>query len=92
MTKHNLKHYSNCCGAYLHDWPDNNLCSDCREFCGAYIESECLKRINTYDELVDACKTALQLIKDNWIEEHGNKQVGEAWGKLANILDKIERE
>lgn len=31
---------------------------------------------------VDAMSLALKLIKDTWIEEHGNRQVGMAWGAL----------
>ena len=33
-----------------------------------------------------ACELALQLIKDNWIEEHGNDQVGREWEALASAL------
>lgn len=33
-----------------------------------------------------ACELALQLIKDNWPEEHGSEQVGMAWGALEAFL------
>ena len=33
-------------------------------------------------ELLAAAKLALALIKNTWIEEHGNRQVGETLGAL----------
>jgi hypothetical protein len=33
-----------------------------------------------------AAALALQLIQDTWIEEHGNEQVGQAWGALERAL------
>ena len=38
-----------------------------------------------------ACVLALQLIKDNWIEEHGNEQVGRAWEALDAALAKVSQ-
>ena len=37
--------------------------------------------------LYSAARKALALIKDTWIEDHGQRQVGEAWGSLADALD-----
>jgi hypothetical protein len=38
-----------------------------------------------------ACEAGLKLIKNNWIEEHGNPEVGKAWGALELFLTgKIE--
>lgn len=39
---------------------------------------------------VVACRKALSLIKDTWIEDHGNQQVGEAWGALDRFLDRVK--
>ena len=39
-------------------------------------------------ELAEAAHLALQLIKDTWIAEHGNEQVGRAWGALHAALCK----
>ena len=36
--------------------------------------------------LLDAAEKALDLIKATWIEEHGNRQVGEAWGLLETAI------
>lgn len=41
-------------------------------------------------ELLAACELALALIKDTWIEDHGNPQVGKAWGALADAIDKAQ--
>lgn len=42
----------------------------------------------TAPELLAAARLALQLIKDTNIEEHGNAQVGAAWGALADSIEK----
>ena len=39
-------------------------------------------------ELLDAALMALRLIKDTWIEEHGNRQVGMTWGALEQAIAK----
>ena len=41
---------------------------------------------NANCELLAAAKLALALIKDTWIEEHGQRQVGEAWGALESAI------
>jgi hypothetical protein len=38
-------------------------------------------------ELLAAATLALALIKDHWIEQHGNQQVGEAWGALESAIE-----
>jgi hypothetical protein len=37
---------------------------------------------NANSELLAAAKLAFNLIKNTWVVEHGNPQVGEAWGAL----------
>jgi len=37
--------------------------------------------------LVKASEAALQLILDNWIEDHGHHQVGHAWGMLETAIE-----
>jgi len=37
--------------------------------------------------LYKACEKALALIKNTWIEEHGNPEVGMAWGALHDALE-----
>lgn len=54
--------------------------------CGEFQEI-----INSHTAMLDACKTSLALIKDYWISEHGNPQVGEAWGKLEKAIEQAER-
>lgn len=39
-------------------------------------------------DLLNAAKLALDLIKATWAYEHGNKQVGEAWGALESAIAK----
>lgn len=43
-------------------------------------------------ELLEAAQRALFLIKDTWIVEHGNEQVGEAWGALERAIAKARGE
>jgi hypothetical protein len=52
----------------------------------AFIVNAC----NTHHDLVAACTLALALIKDTWIAEHGNEQVGMAWGALESALAKVQ--
>ena len=40
--------------------------------------------------LVEASQLALALIKDNWIEEDGNEQVGRAWQALDAAIAKAK--
>ena len=42
-------------------------------------------------DLLDASLRALQLIRDNWPEDHGCEQVGRAWGALENAIEKATR-
>lgn len=44
--------------------------------------------IEASPNLLRAARKALKLIQDTWIEEHGQRQVGEAWGALADAIDK----
>lgn len=46
------------------------------------------KLIAASPDLLEAARLALQLIKDTWIEEHGNQQVGMAWGALEQAINK----
>jgi hypothetical protein len=41
-------------------------------------------------ELLAACQLALQLIRDTWIEDHGNRAVGAAWEALAAAIAAAE--
>ena len=45
-----------------------------------------VKCVNAHDELVDACKSALSMIKNHIPGEHGNPEIGKAWGKLEYVL------
>ena len=42
--------------------------------------------VSAASDLWIAAALALQLIQDTWIEEHGNEQVGLAWGALERAL------
>ena len=42
-------------------------------------------------DLLKAAHLALALIKDTWIEEHGNPQVGDVWKALADSIDKATK-
>ena len=50
------------------------------------------KVCESYNDLLDAAELALKLIKDTWIESHGNEQVGIAWGKLHTAIAKATGE
>lgn len=39
------------------------------------------------EELLEAAEAALQLIIDHWPHEHGNPQVGNAWGLLHSAIE-----
>ncbi|OLP04631.1 hypothetical protein [Rhodoferax antarcticus] len=41
-------------------------------------------------DLLRAAKIALQLVKDHWPEEHGQRDVGVAWGSLEDVIKKAE--
>ncbi|MDF1551898.1 MAG: hypothetical protein P1P84_02495 [Deferrisomatales bacterium] len=43
-------------------------------------------------ELLEAAERALALIRDTWIMEHGNPQVGKAWGALEAAIDKATQD
>lgn len=49
-----------------------------------------VKSANAHHDLVAACTLALALIKDTWVAEHGNEQVGMAWGALESALAKVQ--
>ena len=64
--------------------------SDGRNICNT-VEGEANARlIAAAPELYDACKLALALIKDHWPYEHGNPQVGDAWGALETAIAEAE--
>ena len=42
--------------------------------------------VSAAPDLWIASALALKLIQDTWIEEHGNEQVGLAWGALERAL------
>ena len=42
--------------------------------------------VSATPDLWIAAGLALQLIQDTWIENHGNPQVGQAWGALEHSL------
>ena len=39
-------------------------------------------------DLLEACRLALQLIRDNWPVDHGCEQIGQAWGALETAIQK----
>ena len=39
-------------------------------------------------DMLEACRLALQLIQDNWPEDHGCEQIGQAWGALETAIQK----
>lgn len=41
-------------------------------------------------ELLEACKRALEFIKAEHIEEHGNTLIGKTWGALETVIAKAE--
>ena len=41
-------------------------------------------------DLLTAAKMALALIKDTWVFEHGQKNVGQAWGSLEYSIHNAE--
>ena len=47
-----------------------------------------LKAAEDEADMLEACRLALQLIQDNWPEDHGCEQVGRAWGALENAIEK----
>lgn len=54
-------------------------------------EGECeanARLIAAAPDLLAAATVALALIKDHWIEEHGQRQVGDAWGALESAIAK----
>lgn len=44
------------------------------------------------DDVLTALKLALQLIEDTWIKDHGNEQVGNAWGALVSAIHTLEND
>ena len=48
------------------------------------------KPIPNAQELLNACESALDLIKSNWPQEHGNKEVGKTWGQLEDAINKAK--
>lgn len=42
--------------------------------------------VSAAPDLWIAAALALQLIQDTWTDDHGNEQVGQAWGALARAL------
>ncbi len=42
--------------------------------------------------LLSACQRALALIKDHWPYDHGQEDVGLAWGELEQAIAKCEAE
>lgn len=35
-----VRYYSNCCGAFMYDYPDSDFCPQCKEHAGAITEKE----------------------------------------------------
>jgi hypothetical protein len=38
--KNDIVFISNCCGAYMPDYPDSDICSECGEHCKAISEED----------------------------------------------------
>lgn len=43
------------------------------------------------EDLLFAAEEALKLIKDTWIEEHGNPKVGIVWGALEQSIENAKK-
>lgn len=35
-----MRYLSECCGEEMPNWPDNDLCQECKEHCGVYLEED----------------------------------------------------
>lgn len=86
ILKKKIEHYSNCCGAYMENVPDSDVCPDCKEHCTPMIGEYILKSINEIDELVEALRWSLKtinaLVKTYNIEKTSNDPSKTNWDKL----------